>query len=154
MTSEMKLEISAGEVAQIVSSVCQTMLGIDAEPVDRPWFSNGERLTAAVQLSGDWNGAVAIECDPRQACLFAGRYLSIEAPEGMDDMVRDVFGELANMIGGNFKSALSRGIQLSTPSVVDGGGYNLRFCRAKVSEQLAFDCVDGTFWVTVFSMPE
>lgn len=154
MTSEINLAVSAGEVAQIVSSVCQTMLGIESTVVDLPWFPNCQRLTAAVQLAGDWNGAVTIECDPRQACLFAGRFVSMETPEAVDDMVSDVFGELANMIGGNLKSALSRGIHLSTPSVMDGGNYTLRFCGAKVRERIAFECVDGPFWVTVFSLPQ
>ncbi len=153
LTNAMALELSAHEMAQIVSSVYQTMLGIDSAVVDLPWFPNRERLTAAVQLSGDWNGAVTIECDPRQACLFAGRFVSMETPGAVDDIVRDVFGELANMIGGNLKSALSRGIHLSTPSVVDGGSYTMRFRAAKVRERIAFECVDGPFWVTVFSLP-
>jgi len=67
--------------------------------------------------------------------------------------VRDVLGELANMIGGNLKCVVTRGITLSMPSVVDGGDYRMRFCRAKLLLQCAFDSSDGVFWVSVLTEP-
>ena len=66
-------------------------------------------MTSAVQLTGEWNGAVLLECDRGQACRFAARFLSIDLPDAVDDVVRDVLGELANMIGGNLKCVLSAG---------------------------------------------
>ena len=74
------------------------------------------------------------------------------APETVDDVVRDVLGELANMIGGNLKCVLTRGIRLGMPSVVDGSDYSLRVCWAEVRERLAFGCSEGPFWVTVLGM--
>jgi len=64
-------------------------------------------VTACVFLEGDWNGAVTLECTRDQACEFAGRFLQMDPPDTMDDDVRDALGELANMIGGNIKSAMS-----------------------------------------------
>jgi CheY-specific phosphatase CheX len=116
-----------------------------------PWFPGVDRLTAAVHMAGDWSGAILLECDRRQACQFAGRFLSMDAPDSVDDVVRDVLGELVNMIGGNMKCVLTRGIQLSMPSVVDGSDYSLRICGAEVRERLAFRCAEGSFWVTVLA---
>ena len=79
-----------------------------------------------------------LECDRQQACAFAGRFLSMEPPETVDDVVRDVLGELANMIGGNLKCVLAGGLRLSMPSVVDGTDYSLRVCRAGTRERLVF----------------
>jgi hypothetical protein len=62
-----------------------------------------------------------------------------------------VLGELANMIGGNLKCVLTRGIRLSMPSVVDGSDYSLRVCGAEIRERLAFGCAEGPFWVTVLA---
>ena len=149
MPTESSTEILPSELAQIVASVFETMLGLDANESGTPWFPNVDRLTAAVHMAGDWNGAVLLECDRRQACQFAGRFLSMETPEGVDDVVRDVLGELVNMIGGNMKCVLTRGIQLSMPSVVDGTDYCLRVCGAKVRERLSFQCAEGPFWVSV-----
>ncbi len=65
--------------------------------------------------------------------------------------MRDVLGELANMIGGNLKSLLGSGIRLSMPSVVDGVSYSVRVCGAEIREQLAFECDEGLFWITVLT---
>jgi chemotaxis protein CheX len=153
MPTELRLEILPGELAQIVESVFETMLGLRAEECEAPWLPGGDRLTAAVHLSGDWNGAVLLECDRRQACQFAGRYLSLETPGVVDDIVRDVLGELANMIGGNLKCLLTPKVRLSMPVAVDGSDYSLRVCGARVRERLAFRCAEGLFWITVLSTP-
>ena len=151
MPTELTVEILPSDLAQIVESVFETMLGLKANECEAPWFPSRDRLTAAVHLSGDWNGAVLMECDRWQACRFAGCYLSMDTPGIVDDVVRDVLGELANMIGGNLKCLLTPRIQLSMPSVVDGSDYGLRVCGAKVRERLAFQCTEGPFWVTVLA---
>jgi CheY-specific phosphatase CheX len=69
----------------------------------------------------------------------------------VDDVVRDVLGELANMIGGNLKCVLTPGIRLSMPSIVDGSDYSLRVCGAEVPERLAFQCAEGPFWITALT---
>jgi chemotaxis protein CheX len=147
--TELSTPIQPSELAQIVESVFATMLSLEVSECAAPWFANRDRLTAAVHMAGDWNGAVLLECDPRQACRFASLFLSMEPRETVDDVVRDVLGELVNMIGGNMKSVLMRGIQLSMPSVVDGSDYCLRICGGKVRDRLAFQCAEGTFWVAV-----
>ena len=151
MPTESIIEILPAELAQIVESVFGTMMGLEAGECGTPWFPGGDRLTAAVHMAGDWNGAVLLECGQRQACQFAGRFLSMDPPGSVDDVVRDVLGELANMIGGNMKCVLTRGIRLSMPSVVDGSDYSLRVCGAKVRERLTFQCAEGLFWITVLA---
>jgi chemotaxis protein CheX len=149
MPTETSIEILPAELAQIVESVFETMLSLEAVPCATPWFDGEGRLTSVVHLAGEWNGAVLLECNRTQACLFAGRFLSSNPPDTVDDVVRDVLGELANMIGGNMKCVLSPGIQLSMPSVVDGSNYSLRVCRAEVRHRLAFQCDEGLFWITI-----
>jgi chemotaxis protein CheX len=151
MPTELSVEIHPNELAQIAESVFATMLSLEVAGGGTPWFPSGDRLTSAVHLAGDWNGAVLLECDRGQACRFAGRFLSQDPPETVDDVVRDVLGELANMIGGNLKCVLTRGIRLSMPSVVDGSDYSLRVCGAEVRERLALQCAEGPFWVTVLA---
>ena len=151
MPTEFAVEIVPSELAQIVGSVFETMLGLEVGECGAPWFPSVDRLTAVVHLAGVWNGAVLLECDRGQACRFAGRFLSMDPPEAVDDVVRDMLGELANMIGGNMKCVMSRGIRLSMPSVVDGSDYCMRVCGAVVRARLAFQCAEGPFWVTVLT---
>ena len=35
------------------------------------------------------------------------------------------------------------------PSVMDGGDYSLRLCKAEVLHRLAFRSDEGIFWVTI-----
>lgn len=140
------------ELTEIVRNVFETMMGLEVAATDMPWFHHPDRLTAAVQLSGAWSGAVLLECDRALACRLAGAFLSMAEPAEVDDMVRDVVGELTNMIGGNLKCALSDGIQLSTPVVVDGSSLSLRVCGAEVCQRLALRCDGLPLWVTVLSV--
>ena len=151
MPTEMTTGILPSELAQIVESVFENMLSLQAKESDAPWFPSADRLTAVVHLAGDWSGAVLLECDRGQACRFAGRFLSLDSFGAVDDVVRDVLGELANMISGNLKCVLTSGIRLSMPSVVDGSDYSVRVCRSEVRERLAFQCAEGLFWITVLS---
>ena len=127
------------------------MMCLEVNETGQTWTPVGDRLTATIHLAGDWKGALALECGYRQACAFAARFLSMEKPEIVDDVVRDVLGELTNMIGGNLKCVLAGGLKLSMPSVVDGSDRNLRVCRAGVRERLVFECDEGAFSVAVLT---
>jgi chemotaxis protein CheX len=145
-------EATQSELAQIVEAVFENMLGLEAVRCPAPWFPSDTRLTAQVHLSGAWNGAVLLECDRNLACEFTRRFLSAAQSPPCNDVVRDMLGELANMIGGNWKCSLGRGIHLSTPAVADGGGSSPSTGAVEVQEQLAFQCSQGIFWVTILAL--
>ncbi len=149
MPTESNIEIQMGELAQIVEYVFRTMVCLEVRETNQPWSPGGDRLTSTIHLAGDWKGALALECGRNQACAFAARFLSISQPEVVNDVVRDVLGELSNMIGGNLKCVLAGGLKLSMPSVFDGTDHSLRVCRAGVRERLVFECMEGVFSVAV-----
>jgi chemotaxis protein CheX len=146
------VEVLPSELAQIVESVFGTMLKLDVAQCGDPWFPSEDRLTSTIHLAGDWSGAVLLECSEQQACRIAGRFLDMDPPDAVDDDVRDVLGEMANMIGGNLKCILSPGIQLSMPSVIIGSDYSLRVCGSKVRERFGFQSVEGIFWITLLTL--
>jgi chemotaxis protein CheX len=147
----MRPDVTLEALAEIVESVFVTMMGIEVSTSEVRWGASGDRLTSFVQLTGEWNGAVLLECSRWQACQFAGRILMMDPPDAVDDDVRDVLGELANMIGGNMKAGMPAGVRLSMPTVMDGTDFELRFCGSQVKERLPFECADGHFWVTVLT---
>jgi len=144
-------EVNAQQLDTIVKSIFATMMDVPIGQSDTPWLPGGDRLTSIVYLDGAWNGAVSLECTASQACQFAGLFLSMDCPDAVDDDVRDVLGELVNMIGGNVKSAMATGVRLSMPSVVDGDDYGLRICGAEIKDRLAFRFIGGDFWVTILA---
>ena len=75
----------------------------------------------------------------------------MDPPDTVNDDVRDVLGELANMIGGNIKCAVASGLRLSMPSVTDGSDYGVRVFGSKF-HRLGFECEEGPFWVTLLAV--
>jgi chemotaxis protein CheX len=145
----MRTEVRTEMLVRTVGSVFVTMLGLDVSPSEIPWRPAGDLLTSYVQLTGDWNGAVLLECTRRQACRFAGLILATDPPKVVDDDVRDVLGELANVIGGNMKCGMSTAARLSMPTVIEGGDDELLLFGSKARERLTFQSSEGHFWVTI-----
>jgi chemotaxis protein CheX len=147
--SIMEVEVGGEILSQIVETVFTNMMGIDVSRCESAWVADPDRLTSAVGMSGEWNGTLVFQCTPWQACRFAGRLLSETPPLVVDNGVRDVVGELANMIGGNMKACVTSGLKLSLPFVTDGSDPGPGTRGATLQERLAFQCTYGHFWVTL-----
>jgi CheY-specific phosphatase CheX len=145
----MRTEARKEMLARTVGSVFVTMLGLEVSPSEVSSRPAGDLLTSYVQLSGDWNGAVLLQCTRRQACSFTGLILSEDPPTTVDDDVRDVLGELANVIGGNMKCSMSTVARLSMPKIVEGGEDDCKLFERNASERLTFQSSEGRFWVSV-----
>ncbi len=130
-------------IAGIAETVFQTMLGMEIAPSEAQWTADPDAVVGLVRLTGAWNGAVVLETTKEQACEFAGAFLSCPAPKQVDGDVRDVIGELTNMIGGNLKSTMARGAALSPPQVTDGAA-----AVAGAADRQAFAAQNGLFWVS------
>jgi chemotaxis protein CheX len=141
----MTTEYPAAEVAQIVASVFETMMGLEVRPGEPRPDPPPDHVTALVHLAGERTGALLLGCDHAQACRWTGRFLGMDPPAELDTDVRDVLSELANMVGGNLKGAIAPGAQLSMPSVIDGGDYHLKLAGAAQPPWQWFVCPDGRF---------
>lgn len=153
MANDTQPIVATEALVQIVQSVFEVMTGLAVNPCETPWFPSRERLAAAVHLAGDANSTVFIECDRAQACRLAGRFLSAKPPSADDGVVSDVLGELANMIGGNLKCFLNRGVDLSMPVMIDGSDGFLQQGSAERLNRQAFEAAGDVFWVGVSSLP-
>lgn len=141
-------------IAQIVCDVFETMLRYEITECDEDYSNRHTVVTAAVFFAGLWKGAAILECSEAEACFFCNRLMGIPIPPHIDDDVRDALGELANMIGGNLKSVLPRGVSLSMPSVLEGSAYAYRICGSNQTSRFAFRGEAGVLWVTLVQMRE
>jgi len=139
-------------VTQIVDMVFTTMMGIQVEPREMAWVRPPELVTAVVYFAGAWHGAVLLECTRPQARRFAQLLMSIDLPETIDEDVRDALGEIANMLAGNLKSLLPRGVALSMPSLIEGSDYSLRMCGKRTIEPMSFRSTEDVFGVTLVEL--
>lgn len=143
----------ASDIYQFTESVFLSMLGLDVRPCDTPLPST-EMITGAIYYAGPWKGATMLQCEPREAFEFTARLMSVPPPGSFDDDVRDAMGEITNIIGGNMKPLLPRGVALSMPSVVYGRPSALRICGDVPLVRLAFQCELGNFWLTIVGLSE
>jgi chemotaxis protein CheX len=120
------MQTQDADISEIVRSLAEAFLGLDAQLVgDRPDAMQGQRvLTGCVVVGGAWKGAVIVTCARPFAQRAATTMLGVAPEQVTEDDLYDVMGELANVIGGNFKSLLSSWVQnpcqLSIPLVADG----------------------------------
>ena len=155
MPETLRIDQYKEDLGRIAHDIFETMLGIEVEPAGQERPPARDQLTGAVYLAGAWRGAVMLECDRNQAYHFTNRLMSVPLPGEVNDDVRDTMGELANMLGGNLKSVLPRGVVLSMPSVVEGADYSLRVCGGNsVVERAAYRWPEGVFWVTLVELPD
>ncbi len=149
MPANVQIECHETDIARIVEDVFQTMLNLSVRPYTTADSPPAASLTAAVHFAGAWKGAVLLQYTALQALAFTARLMPGRQPDRIDEDVRDVLGELANMVGGNLKSVLHPGVGLSMPSVVEGTDYALHICGGNVNTSVTFSSDLGTFWVTV-----
>lgn len=80
-------------------------------------------VTGTVGLTGAVAGAVSISTNADVACKMLEKMTGIETDE-VDEFVRDVVGEMANMIGGRGKrDVFDDEVRLGLPQVIVGDSY-------------------------------
>lgn len=136
------MTVTHDELRSIMDSIWQSLIGDGlAAAGPEPAADDGRpRLIGRVEITGEWEGAVTVDCDAELADRLAAAMFGME-PGGLEaEEVRDALGELANMAGGNIKSLLPEPSNLSLPTVVDGQDGPLQ--PAQVLRSAAF-VVDG-----------
>lgn len=133
------LEVDLGTITR---DIWAAMLGLELEPVHAAAAhpSDVRVVTGVVQIGGDWAGAVTVQTTERFATQAAAQLFAMEPDEVGSEEISDTIGELANVVGGNVKSALLGDLKLSLPTVTSGRDYQVAISGAEVREQLGFDC--------------
>ena len=113
------MEVSVREVFELMLGCrLSEYQGISDEPLN---------MTAMVGLAGQLCGMVSLQCSAKSSAMMAFKMLGVE-PDQMGQEVCDAFGEICNMVAGNFKNkiaGLGEGCMLSVPTVITGNDYNL-----------------------------
>ena len=137
------MQFTEEDIRHIVEDVWSVMLGLPLGTSEdqTPGFWD-DCVTGCVHIHGDWNGAVVIGC-PTPLARVATELL-FEAEEGQEmevEDIRDAFGELTNIVGGNIKALIEGECDLSLPVVLQGGGYTLMVPGSEAISHLGFLCI-------------
>ncbi|MBI1853916.1 MAG: chemotaxis protein CheX [Planctomycetes bacterium] len=138
------MQLYEDDICQVTRTIWSTMLGweIRRTPLDEAAIASlKERtLSGCVQITGAWEGDVALHCSDSLARKIAALTFGIETDEATLAHARDALGEMANMTGGNVKSLLPAPSSLSLPAVVEGTDYSMRIPVGRLLAQIAFEC--------------
>ncbi len=113
------LEIAAREVFEL-------MLGCKLAPLPDSTPEEFD-ITSMVGLAGQVCGMLSIRCSQKAATVMSSKMLGT-APGQFGPEVQDAFGEIANMVAGNFKnkvSGLGDACMLSVPTVITGNDFTV-----------------------------
>jgi chemotaxis protein CheX len=97
-------------------------------------------ITAMVGLAGQLCGIISIRCSRETAARMAGKMIGTPPAPGSQE-ARDAFGEVCNMVAGNFKNKLTgmgEDCMLSVPTVVAGSDYSLHSMADSEALELNF----------------
>ena len=118
MSGQITELLEAATVQAIADEVWLSLVGDGEVFVPVPAPRPAEAVSAWVQISGPWNGAVVLTCAPATAEALTESVLRARPPATVDDEdVADALGELANVLGGNIKSVLPGPSSLGLPQI-------------------------------------
>jgi chemotaxis protein CheX len=120
MYEQLGSSVIAGEdLIEVTNTLCETLLGVAPYARTTP-LDGGARISAFVSITGAWEGDVEVRLSPALAARLVREVLELESVSTDDPFLRDIVGEVANIIGGNLKALLPEPCRLSLPTVREG----------------------------------
>jgi chemotaxis protein CheX len=135
------IETVLGSLIELPLEECQAM--------GRDLWKGDVRMTACVHINGSWNGMIYCEADVAKAVELAGAMFQMDTDELAEDEVRDAFGEIANLMAGQYKNELPEGALLTLPIVTKGSDFYINVPGGHLSEMLTVTHGEYPFMVRV-----
>ncbi len=111
---------SLTDVEMVAAEVWSSFLGDEEPLLIGPPAELTVGWSAAVSVSGEWQGMISVELSAEMADQVTRRMLCLDDGPLPDEDVADAVGELVNMIGGGVKSLMPGPSALSLPVVAAG----------------------------------
>jgi chemotaxis protein CheX len=145
------VDVSQEDITHIVTDIWTTMLGLEvkARTVPVREVDGGRQVSASVQVTGEWEGAVAINCPESIGRKVAAAMFGVEEGQASEADVHDAIGEVTNMTAGNVKGLVSGYSRLSLPTVMEGTRLSISMPGSRVVRRATFDCGLDAFSVIV-----
>ncbi len=157
-----KIDIQKFQRIDIISSVgdsiielFNTMLSLDVELSDREPFKHHDdfRVMGAIDFTGNVKGSIQFQVPELFGRMIAAGVLGEDLEQIQDiETVKDVIGEMTNILGGNLKAAFcDSGLpcNISTPSLTVGIDFQIEILNMDRFETFAFKFNDHDILVEV-----
>ncbi len=138
-------------LTEVGENIWSQTLGVSLTPrADTNLRVPGAMIQGQVQVTGQWQGTLVLQCSLQAARRAAGVMFDRQEDDLTQEDIHDTVGELANMIGGTVKSMVADdGCFLSLPIVIEGTDFNVRALNTKVIARQAFEDAGEPIVVTV-----
>jgi len=139
------------KVVEATTEIFETMIMAEItakDPLPEQIKEFSHNVSGIIGLAGTHQGMLAIHAPEEVAKGITHDFLGVEV-ESIDEDVKDAISELANMIAGSVKPALSangKDIQLSIPSVFHGN-YSVNYYSQADWAMVPFSISSGEFLV-------
>lgn len=144
------MSINEDILREVTQTAWQAMLGMPLESSGAPTNAAGEaHIVSQVSIHGAWDGAILIRWTPTAAHHAARAVYQSETPSAEE--VRDVVGEMANVVGGNLKGLLPGPSWLSLPIVQHSEGGDTT--NGVAIHEAWFECAGEPVGVRVVELP-
>jgi len=138
------------QVRSVVRSVWSTQLGLEIQTIGGPIPApTSPTLTAAIHISGDFHGAIRLECSRNLIRRAAAIMFAVPESGLTEDDERDVVGELTNVVAGNLKALIPGSNSISLPTIIEGSDYRVSTLDVESSDDFGFTLEGETMIVTV-----
>ncbi len=131
------------DIYDLVSMIWSTTLGMEVseQPPEREGAWMEASVEAQIHITGTWRGVVVLHASRLIAARAAHHMLNLGRRNPTPEDIQDVFGEIANMTGGNIKGLIcDADARLSLPSVVLGRDYAVRVPRTQQLRKVTLSC--------------
>jgi hypothetical protein len=140
------MSINEDILREVTQTAWQAMLGISLEASGAPAkVVREDHIVSQVSIHGAWDGTVFIRWTPTAAHNAARLLYQSDTPSAEE--VRDLIGEMANIVGGNLKGLLPGPSWLSLPIVEHSPGTDI--ANAVAVHEAWFECAGEPVGVRV-----
>jgi hypothetical protein len=105
------------EVSELFLAAWKNLVGLDARPGDAASVPPAAVVSGCVVVSGAWEGIVVLDCDERLARRACARMLGTPEEKASRQDMKDVIGELSNIVAGGIRLQLPGPNEMSRPAV-------------------------------------
>jgi chemotaxis protein CheX len=142
------------DLISLTDAIWTSVFATEAVPVAASYakeYLGGHTMTAAVTITGGWEGAVSFTFPEPLCHRLAQDMFGLTADELTSGEICDAIGELANIAGGNVKGMIDATCQLSLPMVTEGVHYTQMVPGARIECECGFVTGDGVFHVVIWA---
>jgi chemotaxis protein CheX len=133
------MNVAASAVQNIVENIWGSVLGMPVSSAAPGQALPGdESMTVCVSITGKQAGALVLSCSITLARKMAAVMFAIDAAAVQESDMRDALGEVVNIAGGNLKSLLPPGSDLSLPTVIRGERSRVFVGRTRLASRHLF----------------